>query len=93
MIFNVIKFVGREKGGCLIPLNDVNDRIHSMLGISMTLVERIGKRNVRKTGQRRCDDSSYSRPLRNIRTRSSWKRTHCDPSPILLTENQNENIR
>jgi len=47
MMFNVIKFVEREKGGCIIPLNNVNDRIHSILGISMTSVERL-KREMRE---------------------------------------------
>jgi hypothetical protein len=47
IMFNVIQFVEREKGGCLIPLNNVNDRIKSMLGISMTSVERL-KREIRE---------------------------------------------
>ena len=38
MMFNVIKFIEREKGGCLIPLNNVNERIQSILDISMTSV-------------------------------------------------------
>ncbi|CAF4410438.1 unnamed protein product [Rotaria sp. Silwood2] len=47
MMFNVIKFVEREKDGCLIPLNNVNDRIKSILGISMSSVERL-KREMRE---------------------------------------------
>ena len=43
----------------MIALNDVDDRIHSMLGISMTSVKRIGKKNVRKTRQMRCSDSCF----------------------------------
>ncbi|CAF4652792.1 unnamed protein product, partial [Rotaria sp. Silwood2] len=37
----------REKDGCLIPLNNVNDRIKSILGISMSSVERL-KREMRE---------------------------------------------
>lgn len=47
IMFNVIKFVEREKGGYLIPLNNVNDRIKSILGISMSSVEKL-KRELRE---------------------------------------------
>ena len=50
IMFNVIKFVEREKGGYLIPLNNVNDRIKSILGISMSSVERL-KREMREQGR------------------------------------------
>jgi hypothetical protein len=43
IMFHVIQFVEREKGGCLIPLNNVNDRIKSILGISMSSVDRLKK--------------------------------------------------
>ncbi|CAF1362261.1 unnamed protein product, partial [Rotaria sp. Silwood1] len=47
IMFNMIKFVEREKNGCCIPLNNVNDRIKSILGISMRSVERL-KRKIRE---------------------------------------------
>jgi len=141
MLFNVIKFVEREKGGCIIPLNNVNDRIHSILGISMTSVERL-KREMREQEremlekeneliqlQKKRDQEKQDKEdaairatlrLRNPRTRSSSstsssssvtaafssitttfmpiakssrKRGQSGRSPILLTENQKENIR
>jgi hypothetical protein len=41
LMFNVIDFVESEKNGSVIPLNNVNDRLISMLGISMASVERL----------------------------------------------------
>ena len=41
LVFNVIKFVEKEKTGPLIPLNNVNDRLQSMLGISLASVKRL----------------------------------------------------
>ena len=40
-IFNVIKFVENEKNGPVIPLNNVNDRLESMLGISLSSIRRL----------------------------------------------------
>jgi serine phosphatase RsbU (regulator of sigma subunit) len=134
MMFNVIKFVEREKGGCIIPLNNVNDRIHSILGISMTSVERLKREMLEKENeliqlQKKRDQEKQDKEdaairatlrLRNPRTRSSSstsssssvtaafssitttfmpiakssrKRGQSGRSPILLTENQKENIR
>jgi hypothetical protein len=47
----VIKFVENEKNGPLIPLNNVNDRLQSMLGISLASVKRL-KQEMRE-GQER----------------------------------------
>jgi hypothetical protein len=134
MMFNVIKFVEREKGGCIIPLNNVNDHIHSILGISMTSVERLKREMLEKENeliqlQKKRDQEKQDKEdaairatlrLRNPRTRSSSstsssssvtaafssitttfmpiakssrKRGQSGRSPILLTENQKENIR
>jgi hypothetical protein len=41
LIFNVIKFVENEKNGPVIPLNNVNDRLESMLGISLSSIRRL----------------------------------------------------
>lgn len=41
LVFNVIKFVENEKNGPSIPLNNVNDRLQSMLGISLASVKRL----------------------------------------------------
>ncbi len=41
IIFNVIKFVEREKGSYLIPLYNLNDRVTSVLSMSMSSVERV----------------------------------------------------
>ncbi len=85
MMFNVIKFVEREKGGCIIPLNNVNDRIHSILGISMTSVERLKREMLEKENeliqlQKKRDQEKQDKEdaairatlrLRNPRTRSS----------------------
>ena len=42
-IFNVIRFVEREKNGFVIPLYNVNVRLESMLGISRSSVEKLKK--------------------------------------------------
>ncbi|CAF1304862.1 unnamed protein product [Rotaria sordida] len=141
-MFNVIKFVEREKDGYLIPLNNVNDRIKSILGISMSSVERL-KREMREQEremlekqneliqlQKKLDQEKQDKEdaairatlrLRNPRTRSSsssssssssvtaafnstmttfmpvakssQKRGHFGRPPIILTENQKENVR
>ena len=41
LIFNVIKFVENEKNGPVIPLYNVNDRLESMLGISLAPITRL----------------------------------------------------
>lgn len=41
LLFNVIKFVENEKNGPVIPLNNVNDRLESMLGISLASIARL----------------------------------------------------
>ena len=51
LMFNVIDFVESEKNGSVIPLNDVNDRLKSMLGISMASVERL-RREMREEKNR-----------------------------------------
>jgi len=48
VFFNVIKFVEEEKLGPVIPLFNVNERLSSMLGISMRSVDRM-KSEIRKT--------------------------------------------
>ena len=40
-MFNVIRFVENEKRGAIIPLNNVNDRLQAMLGISLSSVRRL----------------------------------------------------
>ena len=40
-MFNVIRFVENEKSGTIIPLNNVNDRLQAMLGISLSSVRRL----------------------------------------------------
>ncbi len=41
LLFNVIKFVENEKNGPVIPLYNVNDRLESMLGISLASIARL----------------------------------------------------
>ena len=41
IFFNVIKFVEKEKSGAVIPFFNVNERLSSMLGISLRSVERL----------------------------------------------------
>ena len=41
LTFNVIRFVENEKNGTVIPLNNVNDRLQSMLGISLSSIRRL----------------------------------------------------
>jgi hypothetical protein len=134
IMFNVIQFVEREKVGCLIPLNNVNDPIKSMLGISMTSVDRLkreireqeremlGKENELIALQKKLDQEKQDKEdaafratlrLRHPRTRSSpisvapytntrifmpvakpsRKSDHVGISPIVLTDDQKENIR
>ena len=54
-MFNVIDFVENEKNGSVIPLNNVNDRLKSMLGISMASVERL-RREMREEKNRMMDE-------------------------------------
>jgi hypothetical protein len=42
-MFNVIKFVESEKNSSVIPLNNVNERLKYILGMSMASVERLKK--------------------------------------------------
>lgn len=42
-MFNVVKFVESEKNGLVIPLNNVNDRLQSMLEISSKSIKRLKK--------------------------------------------------
>ncbi len=55
LMFNVIDFVESEKNGSVIPLNNVHDRLKSMLGISMTSVERL-RREMREEKNRIADE-------------------------------------
>ena len=55
LMFNVIDFVESEKTGSVIPLNNVNDRLKSMLGISMASVERL-RREMREEKNRIADE-------------------------------------
>jgi len=55
LMFNVIDFVESEKNGSVIPLNNVNDRLKSMLGISMASVERL-RREMREEKNRIADE-------------------------------------
>ena len=41
LMFNVIQFVENEKSGTIIPLNNVNDHLQAMLGISLSSVRRL----------------------------------------------------
>jgi predicted nucleotidyltransferase len=43
LMFNVIRFVESEKNGPVIPLNNVNERLESILDISVSSVERLKK--------------------------------------------------
>jgi hypothetical protein len=51
LIFNVISFVESEKYGCVIPLYNVNERLKTILGISMGSVEKM-KREFREEKER-----------------------------------------
>ena len=55
LMFNEIDFVESEKDGSVIPLNSVNDRLKSMLGIPMASVERL-KREMREEKNRIADE-------------------------------------
>ena len=55
LAFNVIKFVKNEKNGPVIPLNNVNDRLQSMLGISLVLVKRL-KQEMREEQERMMEE-------------------------------------
>lgn len=51
LMFNVISFVESEKHGCIIPLYNVNERLKTILGISMSSVEKM-KREFREEKER-----------------------------------------
>jgi hypothetical protein len=55
LVFNVIKFVENEKNGPVIPLNNVNDRLQSMLGISLSSVKRL-KQEMREEQDRMMEE-------------------------------------
>jgi hypothetical protein len=55
-MFNVIKFVESEKDGSVIPLNNVNERLKYILGISMASVERL-KKEIREEESRVVEES------------------------------------
>ena len=55
LAFNVIKFVENEKNGPVIPLNNVNDRLQSMLGISLASVKRL-KQEMREEQERMMEE-------------------------------------
>jgi hypothetical protein len=55
LVFNVIKFVENEKNGPAIPLNNVNDRLQSMLGISLSSVKRL-KQEMREEQDRMMEE-------------------------------------
>jgi Sec-independent protein translocase protein TatA len=85
IFFNVINFVEKEKLGPIIPLFNVNERLSSMLNISMRSVERM-KNEMREiehemmARKRKMDEEKQQvedqklqviRRLRNLRSRSS----------------------
>jgi hypothetical protein len=55
LVFNVIKFVENEKNGPVIPLNNVNDRLESMLGISLSSVKKL-KQEMREEQDRMMEE-------------------------------------
>jgi hypothetical protein len=55
LVFNVIKFVENEKNGPVIPLNNVNDRLESMLGISLPSVKKL-KQEMREEQDRMMEE-------------------------------------
>jgi hypothetical protein len=55
LVFNVIKFVENEKNGPVIPINNVNDRLQSMLGISLSSVKRL-KQEMREEQDRMMEE-------------------------------------
>ncbi|CAF4314339.1 unnamed protein product [Rotaria sp. Silwood2] len=75
IMFNVIKFVEHEKAGCLIPLNNVNNRVKSMLGErDATRTKPIDSITKKRDQERRDKEEAAIRAamrLRNPRTRSS----------------------
>jgi hypothetical protein len=129
LMFNVIRFVENEKYGIVIALNNVNERLESMLGISPSSIKRL-KREMREKEERMMqkkkamDDAKknkddqevqilrrlrYSRPTSSrtsITTtttttaelelpvaRSPRKRGHSGRPAIILSEEEQENIR
>ena len=54
IFFNVIKFVEKEKLEPIIPLVNVNERLSSMLNISMRSIERL--KNEMMAGKRKMDE-------------------------------------
>jgi hypothetical protein len=55
-VLNLMKFVGNEKNGPLILLNNVNDRVQSMLGVSLVSVKR-PKQELRKEQKRMMEEN------------------------------------
>lgn len=55
LVFHVIRFVENEKNGPVIPLYNVNDRLQSMLGISLTSIKNL-KQEMRKEQERMVEE-------------------------------------
>jgi hypothetical protein len=72
LIFNVIKFVENEKNGPVIPLNNVNDRLESMLGISLSSIRRL-KQEMREERDRIMEESERLIKKSKTRSMNKWR--------------------
>ena len=51
LMFKVIRLVENEKNGTIIPLNNMNDRLHTMLEISLSSARRVKEEMRQNEGQ------------------------------------------
>ena len=75
LMFNVIRFVESEKCGAIIPLNNVNDRLQAMLGISLSSV-RILKEEKRQLGSPMSEEKLLIEQERQMKENQRLERTN-----------------
>ncbi|CAF4267095.1 unnamed protein product, partial [Rotaria sordida] len=100
-MFNVIKFVEREKGGYLIPLNNkkLDQEKQDKQDAAIRATFRLRNPRTRSSSSSSSSSSSVTAAFNSTLTtfmpvaKSSQKRGHSGRSPIILTENQKENVR
>jgi hypothetical protein len=95
LVFNVIKFVENEKNGPVIPLNNVNDRLQSILGISLASVKRL-KQEMREgqewiMEEKRVVDQA-KRDKENKAVKATRRLRHPRSPTVASTSSSNDNI-
>jgi hypothetical protein len=95
LIFNVIKFVENEKNGPVIPLNNVNDRLESMLGISLSSIRRL-KQEMREERDRIMEEKravdQEKQDKEHEQMEATWRLRHPRSSTTASTYSSTDDI-